>query len=355
MSFMPIAFDPDLPDISTGQRIVIANAVFTALIILSTGTRIASRIYSKAPFGIDNYMIVLGLTNLTSAFNIATNVLEIQSVHNGFGRHLQFLTDAQARTVRKYSEYSILLAQLSLWSIKISVSFFILALIKYTHNRSRWILYGLITVTTVGNFIQGIFWGTQAKPLEKLWNPEIPGTYASTTTLVVSTSIFTALFSITDLFYALAPIYFFGRLQMDLKKKLIIFGLTGSGLIVFAFSIARVAYIKNSFSPDFSWALSEIYFYNIFERNLAELIADLPAVYPEIRRGCRRLTKQRKTSWPSQQGINNDHHDLRNDSRCAIVTIGSRETRPPKMLEMGEFIKNGEDNQSVDIAHEGVE
>ena len=35
----------------------------------------------------------------------------------------------------------------------------------------------------------------------------------------------------TDLVYALSPIYFFGNLNMDLKKRIILIGLTGSGLL----------------------------------------------------------------------------------------------------------------------------
>ncbi|TGJ81755.1 hypothetical protein E0Z10_g7010 [Xylaria hypoxylon] len=343
MSTAPIVFDPDLPDISTGQSIIIADIIFTVLIILSTGTRIVSRFHSAAPFGIENYMILLGLTNSASAFNLTTNALEFRSVHSGFGRHLQFLTDAQERDVRRYSQYNILFAILSLWAIKISICFFILGLIRDTHNRSRWILYGLILVTTVGSLIQSVFWGTQAQPLEKLWNPEIPGTHASPTTLVITISLFTAIFSITDLFYAVSPIYFFGRLQMDLKKKLIVIGLTGSGLVVFAVSIVRVAYVRNFFAADFTWALPKVYLFTIFERNLAELIADLPAVYPEIHRRYRQLMKWRKTIGPSQQSIDCGHPDLQNDSQCAIITIGSRETRPSKSLQLSELSKHGED------------
>ncbi|KAI0449202.1 hypothetical protein F5B21DRAFT_509398 [Xylaria acuta] len=301
MSHAPIVFDPDLPDVSTGQSIVIADAIFTALIIISTGTRIVKR------------------------------------------------------TVRKYSQYNILFAILSLWAVKISICFFILGLIRDTHSRSRRILYGLITVTTLGSLIQSVFWGTQAKPLEKLWNPEIPGTYASPQTLVITISLFTAIFSITDLFYAVSPIYFFGRLQMDRKKKLIVLGLTGSGLLVFAVSIVRVAYVKSFFAADFTWALPKVYLFTIFERNLAELIADLPAVYPEICRRYRQLNKLRKAVWPSERNIDSNHPALQNDSECAIVTIGSRETRPPGALQLSEFSKHGENKQSSGVFREGVE
>lgn len=37
--------------------------------------------------------------------------------------------------------------------------------------------------------------------------------------------------SLIDLFYALSPIYLIGSLQMSVQKKLIVLGLTGSGLL----------------------------------------------------------------------------------------------------------------------------
>ncbi|KAI1357429.1 hypothetical protein F5Y08DRAFT_324353 [Xylaria arbuscula] len=349
MPSMPIEFDPDLPDISIGQSIVVADAIFSVLILVSTGTRIISRLYSQAPFGIDNYMIIIGL-----AFNLTTNALEFLSVHEGFGRHLQFLTDAQERSVRKYSQYNILFAVLSLWAIKISICFFILGLIKDTHNRSKWVLYGLVIVTTIGSVVQIIFWGTQATPLEKLWNPEVPGTYANPETLVITISTFTAIFSITDLFYAVAPIYFFGRLQMNLKKKLVILGLTGSGLVVFVFSIVRVAYVKRFFATDFTWALPRVYLFTLFERNLAELIADLPVVCPEVYQRYCELKKWRKATRSAHWEIEQEHPNLHNESQYAIVTIGSKETRPSRALQLDEFGKHG-DQQSSMIFHERAE
>ncbi|RWA06701.1 hypothetical protein EKO27_g8399 [Xylaria grammica] len=244
----PIVFDPDLPDVSTGHRIVIVDIIFTILIILSTGTRIISTIRSKAPFGVDNYMIIVGL----------------------------------------------------------------------------------------------------ARPLEKLWKPEVPGTYASPQTLVITIYVLSAIFSVTDLFYALSPIYFFGGLQMDRKKKFVVLGLTGSGLVVFAASLVRVPYLKNFFAADVSWELPTIYFPTIFERNLAELIADLPAVYPEIRHRYYQimgLTKTVSLRSSSRRSIDGGRPGSHSGSQCAIITVGSPEPRPSEALQLNEFSKHGGDRQ----------
>jgi hypothetical protein len=65
MSHSSIAFDPELTDESQGHGIIIPDAIFTSLIILSTGTRIISRLRTKTKFGMDNYMITIGLVSFS--------------------------------------------------------------------------------------------------------------------------------------------------------------------------------------------------------------------------------------------------------------------------------------------------
>ncbi|RYP87151.1 hypothetical protein DL769_000610 [Monosporascus sp. CRB-8-3] len=300
-----IAFDPNLVDENRGQNIFVLCTLFTALTILSTTSRIAMKLWTRIGLGAADYFIIICL-----AFNITANILEIHAVEEGFGRHLQFLTREQVLTIKRLSQYNILFANIALWAVKISISFFILVLVQDVHQRSKWIVYGLITVTTIASTCQGIFWGLQAKPLRKLWMPEIPGEVASVKNLVHSIIIFTAINSVTDLFYALSPIYFFGRLQMSLGRRLVVIGLTGSGLLVFASSIIRVAFDGDFYDPDSTWALHNVYLCTIIERNLAEVIADLPASFAILRsvhkkahtivsRGTRDSTRRHTTSGQS--------------------------------------------------------
>jgi len=58
-----IPFDPDLVDDNQGYSLIIPDAIFTTLIIISTGTRIISRLRTKTKFGMDNYMITIGLVS----------------------------------------------------------------------------------------------------------------------------------------------------------------------------------------------------------------------------------------------------------------------------------------------------
>jgi len=68
-----------------------------------------------------------------------------------------------------------------------------LSLIRGVHERARWVIWSLIVVTTITSGSQGVFWGTQAKPLKKIWEPATPGKLASKKLLVVSIITFTGM------------------------------------------------------------------------------------------------------------------------------------------------------------------
>ncbi|KAI5866819.1 hypothetical protein GGS23DRAFT_603039 [Durotheca rogersii] len=291
-----IPFDPDLVDEERGRKVFILSIVFTVLVLLSTTSRIAAKLLNKMDLRAADYFIII-----TLAFNLTANVFDIQSVYEGFGRHLQFLTRDQVLTLRRLGHYTTICVIISLWAVKLSICFFILALIRDVHRRIEWALYGLISVSTIGSICEGTFWGLQARPLRKLWEPDIAGEVFCDDTLVTIIIAFTAINSVIDLFYALSPIYLFGRLQISRGKKYILIGLTGSGLLVFTSSIIRVTFARDLHDPDTSWALSKVHLSSIVERNLAELIADLPAsviLFRSVHRNARTLL-----SWGTWDSI----------------------------------------------------
>lgn len=82
--------------------------------------------------------------------------------------------------------YIVLLSNIALWSIKMSISLFLLKLITNVHRRVRWVIYILMFFASVASSLLLIVWLLQAKPLAKAWNPDIPGTVANPETLLVA-------------------------------------------------------------------------------------------------------------------------------------------------------------------------
>ncbi|RCI17190.1 hypothetical protein L249_1844 [Ophiocordyceps polyrhachis-furcata BCC 54312] len=250
-----INFDPNLPDENRGQGILVLCTVFSVLIVLSTTSRVVIRFTSHG-LGATDYFNVI-----TLAFNLATNILDVQSVHEGLGRHLQYLTREQGLHLKKMNQITMLLANIALWAVKMSVCFFLLALTNKAHRRVRCIVLGLMVLTTSGSLSYCIVWGIQARPLERLWTPDMSGEVMDPHILTIAVVV------ITD-----GP-----------EGKLTVMALTGSGLLVFAFSIARIGFYRDFLAPDYSWAVYWIWMCTITERNLAEIVADLPASYTFFR------------------------------------------------------------------------
>ncbi|RYP02770.1 hypothetical protein DL765_010687 [Monosporascus sp. GIB2] len=282
------------------------------------------------------------------AFNLAGNILEIRLVHVGFGRHIQFLTSEQGMSAKKLEQFIILFACVALWAVKISISFFLFSIVHDVHQRSRWVMYGLIGLTTLASISQGIVWGVQAQPLEKLWKPEIPGKLANPQTLVVAHITSSVFSSITDLFYALSPIYFFGGLQMSLRKKAKLLSLTGSGLLVFGTSIGRLILAKDYLNPDFTWALRRAFIFSIVERNLAQIIADLPVLAPliSITHKVKGITS-RLGRGSSKANSSHENRGASGNMKSALVTIGQRSTNGNKRSAFSAY---GDDRQFDGIA-----
>ncbi|KAI1170958.1 hypothetical protein F4777DRAFT_567277 [Nemania sp. FL0916] len=333
-----IPFNPDLPDESTGNQILILAILYSVLIILSTGTRLSYRLWHYKRLGADDLFMFIGL-----AFNLTANFLEVASVRSGYGRHLQFLTIEQRERTRMLTLYIIFISNIALWGIKMSISLFLLKLIANVHRKVKWIVYTLMLVTSAAASLEFIVWLLQAKPLEKAWHPEIPGTVSNPENLLISHVISQVVGSIVDIFYSLSPIYFFRSLQITIKKKVLLLSLTGLGFIVFAFAISHVTLVQAFYNPDFTWALHIIFILVVNERNLAEIIGDLPALAPLLKTLHHRVQTYRISR---QQGSSGSHPQ--SFPLSSRITFGSPRKKSASATG-GQFRAYGKNVQTTEL------
>lgn len=156
---------------------------------------------------------------------------DYKATASGFGRHAIFLTEDELIEAAKYSQLAVGVANWAIGVVKLSVCFFLLNLIRGTHKKFRWAIYVMIALTFSFTLIGAILWGTQARPLAKLWDPRIPGTRGSTQDFLDVVYIVYAFGCFTDVFYALSPVYFLWSVQLEWKKKLPILLLTGVAML----------------------------------------------------------------------------------------------------------------------------
>jgi hypothetical protein len=91
---------------------------------------------------------------------------------------------------------------------------------------------------------------------------------------------------------------------------------------VFASSIVRAAFDNEFYNPDFTWALDKVYLCTIIERNLAEVIADLPASYAIIR-GVSKKTKTLISRTTRRTGQDSKAYDTPNPNSSNVVKVSA--------------------------------
>jgi hypothetical protein len=162
---------------------------------------------------------------------IVVMVFEIMSVSYGNGRHMIYLNAADVVEASKWSRATIPPNLMACLLSRISLCLFMMRIVGLfrTYQVILWIVMTLNSITTSASIIQ-LFAG--CRPLEKLWNPSIPGTCLPrhVTTIVGLTQASTAISS--DWIVALLPFLILRNLRMALGTKIAISVLMGTGVFV---------------------------------------------------------------------------------------------------------------------------
>lgn len=237
-----------IEDISRAYELYIVTSVFLAATVITTAARIGTKLAFGVRLGTDDRLIILGsvcnnksnnekiengkflLTGM-KALNVVADACDYKATASGFGRHAVFLSEDQLIQAAKYSQLAVGIAIWAIGIIKLSVCFFLLNLIRGTHKRFRWAIYGMIVLNVGFTLVGAILWGTQARPLARLWDPRIHGTSNSAQEFLVMVYIVYAYGCFTDILYALSPVYFLWSVQLKWDKKLPIMLITGCAIL----------------------------------------------------------------------------------------------------------------------------
>ncbi|KAF1955017.1 hypothetical protein CC80DRAFT_549732 [Byssothecium circinans] len=175
------------------------------------------------------------------------------------------------------------MAALAIYSIKVSVCFFLLALLRDVHRRFRIFIWSLMAFTTISTFIGLLLWGLQAHPLERLWDPRVKGTRQPSQQFLTVFYIFYAFNLFTDLIYSLTPIWFLWNIQISKRKKYAIWAIMGLGLLLTVGVIMCIIFAQEILeTEDITWALIPEFIADCTQRHVSGIIANLPALYTLI-------------------------------------------------------------------------
>lgn len=105
-----------------------------------------------------------------------------------------------------------------------------------------------------------------------------------------------------------------------------------------------MAFVNDFKDPDMSWALRRVYVCTIVERNFAEFIADLPAIFPLIR-----SMHNKAVAMITQGSLGTSNKGSHGQS--SVLTIGSAHKRLHD-VKRGRFAQYGDNGQFTTICDE---
>lgn len=225
------------PNDDKGPRILGVLWALTGFTTLIVVARVYIRLAVVRSFGLDDYMIVLGII-----VGFVYCAVSTAAVAYGFGKH-SFLLD------QEHLEKVLLLDNISfLWGIlfftipKLAIA----ALLNRILNRSmahQILLWGVTGFAGLVSCICIVVLFTMCDPPEAMWKPWLVEQGVGSCRdqdILVNYAIFTgAVSAFTDLFLAFYPSTILMKLKMSLRKRVALCGALGLGCIASAMAIVK--------------------------------------------------------------------------------------------------------------------
>ncbi|MCJ1440005.1 MAG: hypothetical protein MMC23_000487 [Stictis urceolatum] len=271
---------PGLTDESHQYQIYVTVGIAGFLQVSTTIIRVIVRLMYKLKLSWDDYFIVLG-----TCLNVVADAFDVNAAIQGFGRHSKFLSMEQEIQANKYAQLAVIVAIWAKCAIKLSICCFLLNIIKGTHRKVMLAIKILMGLTILTSFISAVLWGLQARPIEALWDMRIPGHRESPEQFIDTLYVIYSFGVFTDLLYSFSPIYFLWNVRISVKRKLIIYALTGSGILVTVVAFLDIGFVREFLAKeDRTWILVNEFICDILERNVGGFISNLPALWIVFRR-----------------------------------------------------------------------
>ncbi|KAL8698486.1 MAG: hypothetical protein Q9201_006541 [Fulgogasparrea decipioides] len=189
------------------NEIIVAFGITLGFAITSVLLRFVSRHITRAPLGLDDWIIVLGLI-------CAIGYIVGQSVciHYGLGRHLIVVTDPIS--FAKALDASVIFYIASLAATKISILFLYRRIFpKREFHAILWGVGAFILAFTIANIL---FVAFQCKPISGAWNPFIKAKCINTEGGILSAAVLTI---VTDVIILCLPLPSVWKLQLPTIRK----------------------------------------------------------------------------------------------------------------------------------------
>ncbi|KAJ5351996.1 hypothetical protein N7452_000970 [Penicillium brevicompactum] len=228
--------------------------------------------------GLATILIILRAKNASiiprRAVALGSQVSLTVSVRYGLGNHQNLISHENLVKLNLWSWIAQVVSIIDLIFARTAVAAFLLLLQDGIYHWSRYLLWliGIVQAAIYGLSVGGIF--KQCIPVEKLWDPSIPGTCKGIAASAVDGYVAGGIGAFSDFFLAAYPIFIIREIQhMKRATKIGICLILGGGVVAGSAAIVKGISIKNITNIEDNtyamanlniWVFTEMWFVIIF-------------------------------------------------------------------------------------------
>ncbi|KAI7929154.1 hypothetical protein ACKVWC_009646 [Pyricularia oryzae] len=273
-------------------------SMFAAIFIL-----VSLRIFTRTYYGSRRSFRDLGLDDWITITCVVvffvTCVLLSISIHYGIGTRMDEIKPPQ--NVKEALKWNIICSPILIWCFSLP-KFAVIATLKriLDYGRKTSILFwGLAVSSQICVLISSIWWVVQCRPIAKNWDPDVEGECASINVLGDLGYVTSAYSAILDIFFAVYPIPFIMRLNMQLRSRIVCSIAMGLGVLACAISVYKLAKFDETFEmlgKDPTYAVAVLNLLGMAEGAVLIICSSIPSLGPLYRAIKRRQNSARAAS-----------------------------------------------------------
>ncbi|PGH18780.1 hypothetical protein AJ79_00193 [Helicocarpus griseus UAMH5409] len=315
VAFDPSTLDPvyraetKVPQILTIQGVLFALS--SAVVLL----RVYVRVFMLNGLSIDDYVM------LSAALcSVGTMTTFVGETYHGLGRHFLAIDMEDFPTFGKYIFFNAIFLVTGISLVKISLGFFLLRVAQHSRWR-KFIIFMiaflvLFTLASLGTLI------FQCLPVAAAWDMNLrPTAKCLTPNTYLHIGIFNSSVNIaTDVIFATIPIPMFFKIQVKMRRKIILMVILGLGYFACGAAVAKLV-LQTSFNKnkDPTWN-TDYYTWNGVEFQVGILTTCLPTLRPLFKSlydGSKAFTSRRSRSRPT------NGYYMQDDSNLPLSSYGN--------------------------------
>ncbi|KAJ9307388.1 hypothetical protein DTO217A2_3070 [Paecilomyces variotii] len=287
----PVPHGQDKPsDLGTAVLVTIWTYLSVTTVVLMLRFYAQIRIQRKT--ATDDYFMILAWIS-----QVIGNGLLTYSVHRGLGQHSNYLSFQDRVQVVRYEYIGAAWGIISPTLGRISYALFLLSVLWLLTTVRRIMLWILISLQVVLNFLAFIILFAQCHPTSRVWDPSVPGYCVSVNVQPDIGFAQGAINTLSDLVLTVIGMTVVLHLNVRKWTKVVLAVLMGLSLIAMVASIVKTVELKRLESTvDFTYDTVPFVIWYTLENNVVMIAASIPKVRPLVILLQRKYSSSRGTS-----------------------------------------------------------